>query len=459
MGYEMLKSQKYNQIFLPLRLLAVLMAIFLASCGATTSGLTSSSDIEDLETNLDDTPISIPVTTAKLEGVDASTLRLVETGDTEEISRTGLLNKYLKYASGLFKVSTAHADSNVIGTLMGSLHNSTGTLGIVIDGSLTHTLDVTDSDFEIDITEDDLDTSIALLVLEDGADVKDGSWSAPVIVTVTYDELLGGYRLIVHITNTSADVTNDTAADIQNTQLAVSPDSQVAFSAIDSVDNSFVGTVAIKGGRNSKIADTDELLDQLLFDADGFLYGIETDSKIIKSIDEDSNIETVGDEIKIPDERFFKLHPTEMYAATNSVITNPTTSEDSITLSLIEMNDPDILTVIPIPVTEAENVLSMTAEWINSSSIILFKEFATGYVAEAYEVSSILDGIKTTFDPPLFSFSSTKFIGNPISDYGSTDEIYYECENVTSGVINVCSYAPAIDTVSTVITVFSRLSP
>ncbi|OVE81338.1 hypothetical protein BVY03_03905 [bacterium K02(2017)] len=381
-------------------------------------------------------PLPIPVTIAKaVDGVDATSIIFDAYNEANgETNQKFLLNNVINTPVGLLTVGTI-PDS--------------GTAIAVINGQISDIIPFTASSFQY---ETEVNMAISFLILEPGADVSNGPFSFPVTTTVTRDKALGGFALTVHITNTSTEVKNQAiAANIQALGLALDHNGMVAFSAVDKNAQPIIGTIDILGGANAILNPNDNLWDQLSYsDDDPEIWGIDTQSNLIKIFDGESIINVDQSLGAIPEKRSYQVHPSHQFLATQIKSFNNNIGIDSMSVGFVDTNSLNLIGALPIPSTESELVNSLSYAWLNNSELIVFKNLEQTNRVESYDVSEIISGISNPQINLNYEFELDIAIDSPLSDLGFSKMIYFRCLFQES-YYNLCRYDQVENKITTVI--------
>lgn len=434
-----------NILSLVSALFILTLFIMLSACAGTNSGLvTGNVENIDEKINYDGGPVPIPVTTAK-RGVIPESIYLVEAdSDTgiEEIE--GADSQFSNRTNGSSNYSGSESDSQtqtLIGYIKGLVYEeyNPGVLGVIKNGKYTQFIEVTpDEEFKVAVYEEDLEEPFALVVGEN-QDMMDEIVSAPVIVTVVYDAYFNAYRILIHLTNISLESTDSAGGDIESAQIAISSSGIIAFSAINASDERFTGLVDIAGGPNSLQTKTDNLLAKLKFDSEGILFGIDIISQVITTVDEDGESTTIGETANLPSKNDFSIHPDDRYVLTKVKAINAV-GNDTLTIGIIDRDEPNTVIVIPPPASETDGATEVTFTWSDGSHIVVIYEYPLGYVTVELHVSPLLEGLSTTVGPPTLKFTTTDYKANPITDFRFSNYIYYDCYDNVEEKMNLCSY-------------------
>lgn len=415
------------------------------SGGCTPMNVSSSAtgDTTSDSVNLDGSgAIELPITIAKsIDGVDPTTLTFSATGGSSNISTPFLVDT----------IETKYASTDSIGTITGDLLNdATGTVALYLDGEFTTTVD-TDSNgnFSFSITSAAANTPIALVQVGSGfvGNSVDDETSAPVFMTVYYDDFREEYTAIVHISNTNSEVTTESVAlDISDAQLATSHFDNVAFMGTNSSSTPVVSTIGYTGGTNENLTLSSSLtntLTSLVYDSDENLYGVDNNSSTatIYKITSSGTVSTLGNaNSSNVSGRTLKMHPSgKNYLATVISSTLPANNKSTLNIGIIDLNTGELFEV-PISPTETLVTTSLSFSWSDPTRLFVIRKFENDtYKALDLDITGVVTGQNVTYaDVVSSSFTKNSYIGNPTNNYTQRINIYYECLN--GSIIDICAY-------------------
>ncbi|OVE81134.1 hypothetical protein BVY03_04400 [bacterium K02(2017)] len=404
--------------FLSIILLFCLIFIF-NQCGAGSISALSDSG-----------PLSLPPTIAKAQkGIDAKSMQFTDSFSTSN----------LRYA-----IPSVDA-SNTIGTISGRLNGATsGTIGIYSDGSLITTVESTDGTFSYSLTGDLTGQQLCYVVFED---VTTSSAASPCVdITLSYNSLSQKFVTNSFITNYSTSSTeSDTAIDIESNTIAISPNELIGFIGSSTVDNTLqysISSIPTAGGANS-ILKSGLLynLQQILYDGTNNLYGIDSASGVVYSVLTNGTVETVENTETKPDTPKIDINLMQDFLGVSFYASNVSPQTQTVLLTDIgteEFGQNNI--ELPVPTTETKVVTELDFAFSNAIHIVMIKKFEDDtYEMAEYNIGQIMQGDSTVMPAPTYSFTSTDFIGDPVTDWGfNKGRVVYRCQN--GNYVNLCGY-------------------
>ena len=346
-----------------------------------------------------DAPIDLPAPIAKgLDGVDPTSVQFTPTSGTP----------------------------GVVGTLTAAtIGNIDATVAIIRSGEIYARQKTTGGRVEFEIPTELLGETVALVVLAEDEETV----SPPVLVQISQFSGSDEPTVDVLVTNTSV---------IQNQRIAVSSDGTVAFSAVDSSSEPFIGTVSVNGGTPSVL--TEDLTDPIIrldYRANGDLWGTDSASGLIVITDSNGNqdpfTETLED-FTDPADSLFSLSPDDGWVLSSKEVKNA--------LKLDLTNPDEIAGGKEIMVTEG-TVVSLQFDWLTDDVAIVAKEFSDGtYAVQTY---SGLNQFKTSFFTTTVTTATllTSGVGSPLANPQANrtagDRFGYECGQA-DGKTGLCIY-------------------
>lgn len=423
------------KIFFRVLILYLIVPLFLQACtgcpaSPTTNSITDSDSIDSAEATNQPESASIPVTIAK-EGVETilpGSLYLTSSSTSDAASTDDAGTATSAYLS-----ANLSAESGTTLTVGGQVNTELGDeyeVAVIVDGVLTDVVETENLFFEYDAS-DAIDGTLAFAVYApDVTDYDEGPVGEPVYATIYYDSLRGEYALAVNLT--------DSAVEILDQNLAVSLDDTVGFVTGSSSSGIFFNTVSVLDLGAVEVVAIEETLGQTKYDVNGNLYGIGSDSQKLYQINFDGIVTAVSSPENLPDDRRFALHPSGRYLVSTVQDTNAATGKLSATLCLHDLQDISQYKVVPFPSGELANREHISLDWSTNSHVALIKRSEDGtYTLSEYNLSELIEGKSPSLPPEEFSYSSSVYLGNLVSDGGYHHEVAFECQNDT-GYINLC---------------------
>lgn len=385
------------------------------SCGA--AGVTGGGGLTS------DSPIELPVTIAKnQDGADATSFVFTDTYSSVQLRKN------------LFAAPNVGPDE-AVGVLTGRIKSNSGSVGFIFEGEVADTVTTTDGTFTYAFLGSLIGTPVSVVVFEDGSE---DSASPPVNVTVDFDEFAQKFTSTVHLTDYRiGSEIEDADFDIQNATVGVSAQDRIAFIGRDASDAILVSTIDMTGGANTILnEELTGLWGFLDFDADESVYGADPVTGVIYRLTNAGTLSSLGDTSGVPGTRRIRVHPSGDYLAANAFTS--LAGEQTQTAAFINLSD-ETQTLLPLPQTENKIVTDMSFDWTTNAHFAVFKTFDDGtYEAAEYDVSDILSGLSNTLPAATYSFTSSSFIGDPVSDHGTSGNLVYRCES--GGNVNLCGY-------------------
>lgn len=336
-------------------------------------------------------PVEIPVPIAKdIPGIDASSITFESTGDGDGVV-------------GILTVQTV----DLVEASIGLIANGEYVEIKVTEGGIVR----------FELTQDLLDTPLAVVVI--GSGEFEGFVSQPVIV-IFRAQADGTISFQVFLTNTSV---------IQNTRLALSSENQVAFSATNSSDEPFIGTVPVKGGSPEVLTgDTVNAIETLMYE-ETMLVGIDSMTSQLTFVDSEGVVDFEEESEELPDARNFSISPSGDTIAT-------VLEGDSSTLEMVFADfDGNLLKTVSL---SEDKVVSLEMDWISDDKLAVAKEFDNGsYALQTYtNIDSFLAG--SSGSPTVNTFASgDDRVARPAGNRLEEDRFIYECED-ENGNSDIC---------------------
>lgn len=413
-------------------ILFLLAPLFLQACPSC-PGSPSTNSVTETNTELSETEnqpesASIPVTIAKegVETISPGSMYLISS------SASSATNTDASTGTSAYLSANLSADSGTTLTVGGQVNAESGSeydVAVIVDGVLVDVVRTENLFFEYDAS-DAMDASLTFAVYaSDVTSYDDGPVGEPLYTTIYYDVLRADYVLAVNLTSYSA--------EIPDQSLAVSFEDVVGFVSASS-SGEFFNTVSVFDLDATEVVALEEALAQTKYDLNGNLYGIGSESQKLYQITSDGTVVVVTSPENLPDDRRFALHPSGRYLVSTVQDTNPKSGELSTTLCLHDLEDLSQYTVVPFLSDETTTVNHISLDWSTNANVTLIKQNdGDTYTLIEYNLSELIEGKSSTLPTEEFSYSSSVYLGNLISDGGYNHEIAFECQNDT-GYINLC---------------------
>lgn len=420
-------------IFFRILTLSFLMPLFLQACpscpgspgvNSVTDSTTDSSEAENQPESA-----SIPVTIAKegVETISPGSMYLLSfiVSSTASTDATTGTSAYLS--------ANLSADSGTTLAVGGQVNAESGSeydVAVIVDGVLTDVVRTENLLFEYDAS-DAVDAALVFAVYaSDVTNYDEGPVGEPLYTTIYYDVLRAEYALAVNLTSYSA--------EIPDQSLALSFEDVVGFVSESSSSEIFFNTVSVFDLAATEVVALEEALAQTKYDVNGNLYGIGSESQKLYQISSDGSVTVVTSSENLPDDRRFALHPSGRYLVSTVQDTNPQSGELSTTLCLHDLEDISKYTVVPFLSDETATVDHISLDWSTNSDVALIKRSEDGaYTLLEYNLSELIEGKSSALPTENFSYSSSVYLGDLVSDGGYNHEIAFECQNDT-GYTNLC---------------------